>query len=300
MNNSIYYDATIPDDERRAKIYAGQIFVYSPRPSSLAYCEFARKLAEEALAPHDPRDAQHRLDVDRYATILNEFKPKFIHHPESKRHVQAILSELGCSPEETYFDVPRIRTSTSNGYLTTGIAYAWHPHRDTWYSAPPCQVNWWIPVYEITADNAMAFHPKYFTQGIPNDSIHHDYGKWATQHRGAHLTKFTKADPRPLSKPLEAIDPNPQIRLIVPTGGIIMFSGAQLHSSVPNTSGVTRFSIDFRSVHRGDAAARRGAVNVDSNSTGTNLRDFMRTSDLARLPQEVVQLYDVETTETVA
>ncbi len=298
MNNSIYFNASMPDDVRRQKIYEGQLFVYSPSPSSLAFCEFARKLAEEALAPHEPRQAQHSIDVNRYAEILNELKPKFIHHPESKKYVRAILSDLGCDPDETYFDVPRMRTSTSNGYLTTGIAYAWHPHRDTWYSAPPCQINWWVPMYEITAENAMAFHPAYFTQGVVNDSERHDYAKWATQHRGAHLAKLTNSDPRPLSKPLKDIDPNPQIRLIVPVGAVIMFSGAQLHSSVPNTSGVTRFSIDFRTVHGKDAAEQRGALNVDSNSSGTNLRDFMRTADLAPLPPDVVRIYDVEAAET--
>jgi hypothetical protein len=51
-----------------------------------------------------------------------------------------------------------------------GFAYAWHPHRDTWYSAPLAQVNYWMPVYEISADNAMAFHPEYFDGAVANDS----------------------------------------------------------------------------------------------------------------------------------
>ena len=72
-----------------------------------------------------------------------------------------MLEERGCDPERTYFDVPRLRTSTSNDYLTTGIAFAFHPHRDTWYSAPFSQINWWIPIYPVVADNVMAFHPQY-------------------------------------------------------------------------------------------------------------------------------------------
>ena len=51
-------------------------------------------------------------------------------------------------------------------YLTSGISYAFHPHRDTWYSAPFCQINWWIPVYEIVPENVMAFHPRYWTQPV--------------------------------------------------------------------------------------------------------------------------------------
>ena len=72
-------------------------------------------------------------------------------------HLRSILSDLGCDPEQTYFDVPRLRSSTSEQYLTSGIAYAWHPHRDTWYSAPLCQLNWWLPVYEIRPTTAWRF-----------------------------------------------------------------------------------------------------------------------------------------------
>lgn len=37
---------------------------------------------------------------------------------------------------------------------------------------------------------------------------------------------------------------------------------------------------------------RRGAPNVDARSTGTTMRDYLRASDLSRLPDEVVTLYD--------
>ncbi len=38
--------------------------------------------------------------------------------------------------------------------LIGGIAYAFHAHRDTWYSAPMCQINWWIPIFEVNGGNA--------------------------------------------------------------------------------------------------------------------------------------------------
>lgn len=63
-----------------------------------------------------------------------------------------------------------MRSSTSDNYLTSGIAYAFHPHRDTWYSAPMAQVNFWIPIYPITAENGVAFHRRYFDQLVKNGS----------------------------------------------------------------------------------------------------------------------------------
>ena len=298
MNHSVYYDLPATDMERRSLLYDGQLLVYSPRPSTLAFIDFAKSLIEEAFAPYDPETAQHELSVEQYADILIKLKPSFIHHSESKKLMRNIFIDMGCDLDETYFDVPKMRSSTSNNYLTTGIAYAWHPHRDTWYSAPPCQINWWIPIYDIRSDNAMAFHPHYWNTPVKNSSKGYNYYQWNQQNRGAHIAKFLKEDPRPLPKATEPLVLDPQIRLIVPAGGIILFSGAQMHSSVPNTSGKTRFSIDFRVVNVHDVTQRRGAPHVDEECTGTTMRDYLRASDGAHIAEHVVALYDDETSES--
>jgi hypothetical protein len=295
MSGTVHIDASFGDDERRSRLYSGEIMSYASRPAVTAFAAFARTLIEQEFAPLDPRTAQHATPVEEFAERLARLKPSFIHHPESKRHVRALLTELGCDPEKTYFDVPRLRSSTSSGYLTTGIAYAWHPHRDTWYSAPACQINWWLPVYEITADNAMAFHPRYFDRGVANDSASYNYYEWNQAHRGAHVASYTKSDPLPLPRATETVELDPQVRVILPVGGVMAFSGAQMHSSIPNTSGVTRYSIDFRTVHVDDARAKRGAQNVDSARTGTTMRDYLRVADLTNVPEDVILLHDDNT-----
>jgi len=292
MNNTVYYDPQFSDDRRREELYQGQLIVYSPRRSTLAFIEFARKLIDEAFAPRNPETAQHELSVEQYADILIKLKPNFIHHEESKRLMRDIFVEMGCDLEKTYFDVPKMRSSTSDNYLTTGIAYAWHPHRDTWYSAPPCQINWWIPIYDIQADNAMAFHPQYWTRPVKNSSKGYNYYIWNQQNRGEHVAKFLKEDPRPLPKATEPLELDPQIRLIIPAGGMILFSAAQMHSSVPNTSGKTRFSIDFRVVHLDDVKEKKGAPLVDEECTGTTMRDYLRGTDFSHIPDDLVALYD--------
>lgn len=295
---TVYFDAPFSDDERRRELYNGQLFVFSPRYSTRALIEFVRGLVEEAFEGLDPETAQYQLSVEEYAEILGKLKPAFIHHPESKRHIQSIFREMSCDLDKSYFDVPKMRSSTSDGYLTTGIAYAWHPHRDTWYSAPDCQINWWIPIYDIQLDNAMAFHPHYWSRPVKNSSSGYNYYEWNQLHRGAHVAGYLREDPRPLPRPTEAFEREPEIRLICPAGGIILFAAAQMHSSVPNTSGKTRFSIDFRTVHLDDVVAKRGAPNLDNASTGTVMRDYLRGSDFSRIPEDVVALYDDETGES--
>jgi hypothetical protein len=290
--NSVFFDAHASDDLRRKQLYDGQLFVYGPRPSALALCAFARELAEEAFAPLDPRRAQHHMPVEQFAAVLAALKPKFIHHPKSKQLIQQLLAEMGCDLEKTYFDVPRLRTSTDAGYLTTGISYAFHPHRDTWYSAPFCQINWWMPVYEVQPENVMAFHPRYWTQPVKNGSHDYNYQEWnrtSRQMAAQQIGVDTRKQPRP-EEPMEL---DPQIRVLCPVGGTLLFSAAQMHSTVPNTSGYTRFSIDFRTVHLGDAVERSGAPNIDSDCTGTCMGDYLRGTDLSHVPAEVIAMYDI-------
>ena len=214
--HSIYVDADFGDDERRQKLYDGDLFVYSPRPSTLALTEFAGAMARDAFAPLDPETAQFDMAVEDYAALLAELKPRFIHHPESKRLIQAMLTDFGCDPEQVYFDVPRMRSSTSNDYLTTGIAFAFHPHRDTWYSAPYFQLNWWLPIFPISADNGLAFHPKYWQTPVKNSSRVYNYAEWNATSRKIAATQIG-TDTRIQPVPEEDVELMPQLRPICMT-----------------------------------------------------------------------------------
>jgi hypothetical protein len=288
---NVHYDAALTDDARRALIYSGDLFVYSPTDPSRELVDFAKTLLDELFEGKDPEAAQHDMPVDEYARLLGEFKPRFIHHPECKRLLPKMLEAVGCDLTKTYFDVPRMRTATSDNYLTTGIAFAFHPHRDTWYSAPFCQVNWWMPIYPISHDNCMAFHPRYWKQPVRNSSSIYNYQEWNRASR-FNAAQQIGTDTRPQPKALETVELDPDVRLLPSPGGMLIFSGAQLHSTVPNTSGRTRFSIDFRSVNVDDARAVRGAPNVDSYCTGTTMGDYLRCTDLSNLPTDATAAYE--------
>jgi hypothetical protein len=287
---TLYFDSPLDDNARRQRLYAGDVFVYSPTPESLEFAAFARELIRAAFAGRDPETAQYEMPVTEFAALLADLKPRFIHHPESKRLIRAMLLAHGCASLDTYFDVPRLRTSTSDGYLTTGIAYAFHPHRDTWYSAPLCQLNWWMPVYDVAPNNVMAIHPQHWDRPVANSSAGYDYQRWNATSRfnaAQHVGKDTREQP----KPLEPVAAEPDLRVVAPVGGVMIFSGAQLHSSIPNTSGRTRYSIDFRTVHRGDVASLAGAPNIDSHCTGTSMPDYLQIQDLSQLPQDLIDRY---------
>ena len=280
-------------DRRRRAIFAGDLFVFSPKPAALAMAELARRLLEEAFAPFEPTDAQHHMPVDAYAATLATVKPRFIHHPDCKSLIPQLMQELGADLRDVYFDVPRLRSATAHSYLTSGIAYAFHPHRDTWYSAPQAQINWWFPVYEIERDNCLALYQQQFSEILPNSSETYNYYRWNQTGRtlaSAQIGDDTRVQPRLTAD----VSLGPELRLVVPVGSLIVFSGHQLHETVPNSTDVTRFSIDFRTVHRSDLVDGVGAPSGDVHCTGTTLRDFHRCTDMAPLDAELVARYDDE------
>jgi len=287
---ALFIDSDLDDDTRRERLYSGDIFVFSPTPATRALVTLAQSMLEEAFAPYDPRSIHENCTAEEVVAILSRLKPAFIHHPECKKLIPRMMAERGIDLDKLYFDVPRMRSAYPSTFLSSGIAYAFHPHRDTWYSAPMCQINWWLPIYPVDPNNAMGFFPEYFDRPVKNNSEIYNYYQWNTQSRGS-AAQHVKSDTREQPKPQQDLR-SQSVRYLPPPGGVIAFSGAQLHETVQNTTRLARYSIDFRTVHFDDVAAQRGAVNMDSRCTGTTMRDYVRATDGGLLPEEIIALYD--------
>jgi hypothetical protein len=287
---AIFFDRKIDDDTRRGRLYDGDIFVYHPTDASMELVELAREVLREGFGSIDPTTAQNELDVSEWVSIMTPLKKKFIEHPRCLEIQPRLLASLGCDLEQVHFDIPRMRSSCSGDFLRSGIAYQFHAHRDTWYSAPMCQINWWIPIFDVEAENVMAFHPRYMKRPVSNTSETYNYQHWNANLRYTahqHIGKDTRPQPHIQGE----VDLEPSIVVVMPPGGIMLFSAAQLHSSLPHHTGVTRYSIDFRTVHRSDIEVLRGAMNVDARCTGSAINDYRRGTDLSRLPMEVQDMY---------
>lgn len=287
---AILVDPIASDESRRSALYSGDTVMFTPRKASKALCEFAWGLIEEAFAPVDPKRAQFELSVEKYVEIIGAIKPRFTHHPRSKELLRELFEEVGCDPSETYFDVPKLRFATHGGYLTAGLGYAYKAHRDTWYSCPPCQVNWWTPINDITERRGLVIHPSYFNTPVPNNSDDFDAYQWNADGRKNAAT-YIHEDPRPHPHLQEARQLDWQVIVSQPAS-LTLFSAQHLHATVPNDSGVTRFSIDFRTVNRDDIINHTGPKLIDSSATGTTLRDFVRATDHEMFPEEVIASYE--------
>src|SRR3954452_18410324 len=161
-------DPGASDAQRRGRVFQGQVVAIPPTPAIAAFAEFAWELICSAFGNLDPLSAHDDLPVEEYVAVLGPLKTGFTHHPRSKELLRDLLVDLGCDPEMTFFDVPKLRTVSPAAYLKSGLGYNYQPHRDTWYSAPPCQVNWWAPIRGVTPNACMAFHPDFWQRAAPN------------------------------------------------------------------------------------------------------------------------------------
>ncbi|MCV7171931.1 hypothetical protein H7I41_18610 [Mycobacterium manitobense] len=284
-------ETNFTDNERRLRLYAGEVFCIPPRPSVKALTDFAYEMIADAFGRLDPLTAHRHLSVGEYVGILKKLKPAFTHHPRAKDLIGDILGDLGADPTKTYFDVPKLRVVPPSAYLSAGLGYNYRAHRDTWYSAPQCQNNWWTPIAGNSTVTGMQFHPDFWQQPAPNTSDAFDAYEWNKTSR-REAASYVKDDPRP-HPTLAGQDPGTNLRVVGDPASLLCFSGAQLHSTVPNKTDTGRLSIDFRTVHHDDLVAHAGPDNVDSRSTGTSVRDYLRADTRSRLPDAVVAMYDL-------
>jgi len=283
---SLLINAKAPSEDMLRNLYQGDLLVFADVAPVWEFVQFTREKLEELFSPHDPEEVHKYLSPEQMAKMLGRWKPEFIHHPRSKEFVRAIIGEVGFSMADTHFDVPKPRTVFPVGHLTTGIAYAFPWHRDTWYAAPQQQINWWLPIYPIRVENAMKFDLGSFGRSVANDSDTFDY-------YGANRARLTTAaqvktetQARPRASDHQAGD---EIVVLLQPGSVLLFSAGHLHASIPNTSDRSRYSIDFRTVDARHVSERIGAPLQDVHCTGTALRDFVNVTTGERFAEDFVR-----------
>lgn len=282
----ILTDPEIPPQDVRERLYSGDLIILT-RLGVLA--EFVRYMRDELaalFAPYDPEHVHEHIEPAEMAKILGVWKPRWIHAARSQDLVRAIITEAGFEAEYTHYDVPKPRTSFPVGHLTTGIAFAFPWHRDVWYSAPAQQINWWLPIFPVRETNAMSFDLASFGRAVPNTSGGFDYYA-----NNAHRLNTAKSVGQEAQSRPGAVDhtPDPEMIPVPAPGQILLFSGAQLHKSIPNTSGLARYSVDFRTVDTRDLREGRGAPLADAYCTGTAIRDFVGVKDQSTFDEDLVR-----------
>jgi Phytanoyl-CoA dioxygenase (PhyH) len=280
MPPTIYVNREQSEEDRRASIYAGDFHLFTGIKASLAIVGWARELIESAFAGHNPEHAQYNLSVEEFVERVGPLKTLFTNSEKTKELCRDYIVELGADPEETYFDLPRLRVAPSDNYLKSGVSYAYSAHRDSWYAQPALVVNTWTPVFDVTGENVMSFLPGYWDKAVLNTGF--DYEQWKTDYRPAAAGQIGEEN-RPHPLPAEPIDLASEIRIALNAGDVTMFSTCHLHATADNTSGKTRFSFDLRTINLPDLKKGAGPRDMDQLASGSTAPDYIRVSDFKPL-----------------
>jgi hypothetical protein len=286
MTVTLYVDLEASASALRQTVYDGHFLILTRLPAVSDFVSYTRDQLSQLFKPYDPERAHEHFDRAEMARKLSLWKPAFIHSETATKLVRGIVREAGFAPSGTHYDLPKPRTSFPQGHLTSGIAYAFPWHRDVWYGAPAQQINWWLPVFPAQEDNCMAFDIGHFKEKVINTSDSFDYYQNNAQ-RGQTAVQVThEVQTRPSAIGHTAT----QEMVIIPApGSVLLFSGAQLHRSIPNSSTRARYSVDFRTVDVADLEAGRGAPMVDVYCSGTAIRDFRNVADDSPFEEDTVR-----------
>ncbi len=273
----IYHVASaMPEAERNARIYAGEILVFRDCPAIAALVERLGTHCRRHLGD-DPETAHQRMtefELDAAAHALDQAVSADTAIADG---LNAALSSIGVELDRTCGDGVKQRVLAPNvGSDRAGVGPL-SAHRDTWGSNIMGQTNWWAPVFPTTPERTIALFPAHFQRPVPNDSASWDFRELLRQ-RKANRSDY------PLL-PLATAPPpwTDGVPISLVPGELMCFSGAHLHASVPNTTDRCRLSFETRTVNAYDAAVGRGAPNVDGEPVCTAYQLFRRLTNGERL-----------------
>jgi hypothetical protein len=272
------------DAALRAAVYQGTIFQLPAVDATQRLVAEVRSLLEEELGRDGPfREAQFRLSDEAFFHAIGRLRKVLYEEPRFFTAIQEILRGFGFRPEENALDPLRLRTITHCGHENPRAAPIYYTHRDTWYSHPQCQISWWIPLHDVREEETFVFFPDYLDRPVPNNSEEFDYDDWIRDRRSLRIGwQDSNAGTKALYPGFQGELQSPrEVGFSCRQGEILIFAGAHLHRTLANTTGRTRFSMDFRTVHLEDHRRGIGAPNADNRSTGSALQDYFHPSEAA-------------------
>jgi hypothetical protein len=261
------------DDRHRSDlVFDGALLVFRSVAGLDAFRAETDSLVRAALGD-DPQHAQLGSAPEEFAAEVSALQRRYRKHPAVREAFVSVLHELGMNTATAYWDWLYLRVQAHADQTPAGTLGV---HRDTWSSNVLAQTNWWTPIYPITAARTVAFYPAYWKRPVPNTSAGWD---------------LDQPDGRPLVPvPSGPIDAAGEVRVVIEPGDLLCFSGAQLHASVPNTSGLTRFSVEVRTVGLDDVRQARGAPDIDGRAPHIAWRWFTQLTGSGSLRDVVADL----------
>jgi hypothetical protein len=263
-----------------AQIFAGDILVFQQVPALKALVRDIDAMVREGLGDTEPETAEARLAPDVFLARVRALRSQVRADKALMELVGEAVAQVGLPPEDTYFDGLQLRLVPSNASHQARRIMPLPPHRDSWGSNILQQINWWAPLYPLARTRSIVLFPKYWTKPIANDSANWDYHELKRRMEEGRVEGYPV-----LPTATVPLKPEDGLAIVIEPGDLLCFSAAHLHGSIADESGITRFSLETRSVSASHVRAGVGAPNIDGKAPHTTPEWFERIKDGASLAE---------------
>lgn len=267
-----------PTDNRelRLALYRGQIFQCEASAASERLVAEVQQLLIRELGCAMPRKAHEELSPGELFRRIGRIRKQLFLERHYHDLVRKVIAALGFDPQEIAFDPLRLRSVVHRGHENPRAAPVYYPHRDTWYAHEQGIIAWWIPLDDLSAHETFAFEPAKFAEPVSNDSASFEYEAWVEDGWDLKIGWQDQDASQSASYPAASLSGGDEEGFACKRAENLLFSGAQFHRTLPQSTGLTRYSLDFRILHLPDHAEGLGAPNVDNRSRGAALVDYVR------------------------
>ncbi|MPY99271.1 MAG: hypothetical protein GEU97_14965 [Actinophytocola sp.] len=263
----VCHDA-LDDRQRGDRVFAGDLVIFAAVPGLGAFRDRVDQLVRDEFGTANPETAQFELPRPAYTSAVRNVRQRVRADTTAHGLLCAALANAGVDTSAAYWDWVHLRV-LPHGSEHASAGTGWH--RDTWSSNVHAQTNWWTPIYPITTGRALRFAIEHWSEPVANTSD--DWSPRAVKAQQHNESSERTAVPV-IPEPLTDLRHVRELCVVVQPGDLLCFSGTHLHASVPNESGLARFSVEVRTVHQADIDTGRGAPNIDSHAPSTRYRWF--------------------------
>ncbi len=281
--HSLYAVGVVPLAPRafHDRIYRGEIFRFDGLPAMAALVAATRQLLEAELHPLAPPMVHRNGDHAQLVALFERCERAFSASREIRTLWQSVFEALGLDPDRLARDRLHLRfqphqqaaATMPRARTTATIAF----HRDTWGSNLYAQTNWWAPVYPITAGRTFAFFPELWNRPVGNTSG--DFDLKAVLERSHSLGRNAIDADQAIPHLTEDVSGWTAVPVVVEPGALIAFSSAHAHAGIGNHTGLTRISLETRTIWIDDLREGRGAPNLDGHAPWQSPGLFRRVGD---------------------
>lgn len=269
----------------------GKIFNRLFPASLLSFLHQIQERLQSYFPEGDPRQVVKNLTSAQLLTRMKLLRDEIITSEPLLVQFCPVWTELGFDLKELYLDAIRIRCVPDKFHENVQAKSVSYIHRDPWYANPQCQLNFWIPIYDVEKGAGFSIYPTYFDKTIPNNSNLFDYQEWL-ELGGFQSNKVFPDRKQIFPAPLQFNDTVENVNIYAEAGEMVCFASHHLHGTSPNLSGKARFTLEVRFVLRSHLESRLGPQRIDNFSKGSTL---VHMYDLIRhdpVPMELIKHYE--------